>query len=145
MKVFIYTYKFSKLKNADKRLIIEAVVFLFIARMTILFLPYSVLKKLLGKHKHRNIVEPLDIRTIRKVANIIKIASDRLPWKCNCLPQAIAARHMLKKRNISSTLYLGMSKDKEKKIIAHAWLKAGNIPITGGRDNSEFTEVAYFG
>ncbi len=145
MKIFVYSYKFARLKFSDKRLIVEAVVFLFIARMTIIIMPYKVLKPMLGTYKKQSVSSEAERRAIRKVGNIIKAASERLPWKCNCLPQAITGRIMLKIRKIDSTIYLGMSKDKDKKIIAHAWLKAGDIPVTGGYDNSEFTQVAYFG
>jgi hypothetical protein len=137
--------KFAKLKSSDKRMVFEAVFFLFIARMTILFLPYKVLKYFLGKYKNDTENANFDSRTVRRVSNIIRAVSKRLPWKCNCLPQAITAKQMLKLRRINSKLCLGMGKDANKKLIAHAWLITGSQNVTGCAIKEEFTEVAYFG
>lgn len=51
---------------------------------------------------------------------------------------------MLSTRKVSSTLYLGVARDKEKKLIAHAWLRSGKDIITGANEMEEFTEVARF-
>ncbi len=113
--------------------------------MAIILLPYKVLKAMLGTYKKISNGKETDSEIIKRASYWIRRISPLLPWKCNCLPQAVTGRFVLKIRKIESTLYLGMSKDNEKKLIAHAWLKVGDIPVTGGRDNSEFAEVAYFG
>ncbi len=137
--------KFFKLSLSDKRMILEIVFFLFILRVIIILLPYSFLKPLLGKYNDKSLAEEHEIKVIRRISYWISRLSCILPLKCNCLPKAITGKLMLKIRGINSTLYLGMSKNKDKKLIAHAWLKVGNIPVTGCRNNGKFVEVAYFG
>ena len=38
---------------------------------------------------------------------------------------------MLEKRNIESTLYLGIAKDEKGELIAHAWLRSGPFYVSG--------------
>ncbi|MGD8781902.1 MAG: lasso peptide biosynthesis B2 protein [Ignavibacteria bacterium] len=51
---------------------------------------------------------------------------------------------ILKKRNIPSTLYLGVKKD-DNKMEAHAWLRIGDKIITGKNVSEDFTVISYFG
>ena len=56
--------------------------------------------------------------------------ADRLSfWKNRCLVQSIAGRFMLQRRGIRSTVYFGVRHDKNKKIIAHAWLKTDDFEV----------------
>ena len=49
---------------------------------------------------------------------------------------------LLKEAGIHSTLYLGVGKD-EGKMIAHAWLRCGQMYVTGG-NGSSYAMVAKF-
>jgi hypothetical protein len=132
-----------------KKLLIEAFFFSAIYRVLILFVPFNKIKNRLGIYK---IETPLDIDkediyVIKVVTWSINTIIKYTPWKSKCLVQALTAQRMLTKRKISTTLYLGVKKDKDKgdRVIAHAWLRAGHIFVTGGYNKHEFTEVARFG
>jgi len=45
---------------------------------------------------------------------------------------------------ISSTLYIGVGKDEERKLTAHAWLRCGPFIVTGKEEMKRFTPVAFF-
>jgi hypothetical protein len=53
---------------------------------------------------------------------------------------------MLKRRRIAATLYLGVAKDENKaeKLAAHAWLRCGDVILTGAHGHRQFTVVAMF-
>lgn len=51
-------------------------------------------------------------------------------WPNICLVKTLAARFMLQRRGIGSVMHLGVQFNEKKKLIAHAWLKAGEIYIT---------------
>lgn len=51
------------------------------------------------------------------------------PWRNKCLVSSLAARCMLNRRKIGSQLSLGVAKGPGGKMVAHAWLKAGNLEI----------------
>lgn len=81
-------------------------------------------------------------KTIKQVYHTIKRIDKFAFWPTNCYTQAIAARLIFKRRNIKSKIYLGMTKDSEGKLLAHAWTKIGDKIITGG-GNLEKYKVLY--
>jgi hypothetical protein len=70
--------------------------------------------------------------------------SRHLPGECKCLAQAVAAKMMLGRRGVPSTLYLGLAKDEQQKLRAHAWLRSGEVIVTGARERDKFHVVATF-
>ena len=67
-----------------------------------------------------------------------------LPWKVKCFEEAIAAKKVLEKYKISSTLYLGVDKNTEKELIAHAWLKCRDIFISGEKGHKQYAIVGFY-
>ena len=67
-----------------------------------------------------------------------------LIWARKCLVTSIAAKRMLNRRKIPATLYMGVAKNEKGKLIAHAWLRSGDIWVTGGRNRNKFTVVGVF-
>jgi len=63
-------------------------------------------------------------------------------WTTTCYTQAIAARLIFKRKKIKSEIYLGMTKDENGNLLAHAWTKVGNKVVTGG-GNLEKYKVLY--
>jgi hypothetical protein len=82
-------------------------------------------------------VEARDL--VRAVRRAVRRASRRVPWRAECLVQALTARSMLERRGIASTLSLGVRKTAGA-LEAHAWLEAGGRIVVG--DNSELASFA---
>ncbi len=61
-----------------------------------------------------------------------------------CLPRALAAHAMLRRRGIASRLCLGVARHRGA-LSAHAWLEIGNDKIVGGVEADGFTRLATFG
>ena len=67
------------------------------------------------------------------------------PWmNALCLPRALAAHAMLRRRGIPSRLCLGVARDRGA-FCAHAWVEIGDDKIVGGGDADGFTRLAMFG
>lgn len=81
---------------------------------------------------------------VREVRWAVQGIARRLPGRCTCLVMAIAARHMLARRGLSCTLYLGVS-GAAGGVTAHAWLRCGSLYVTGGEGRDGFAVVACFG
>jgi hypothetical protein len=76
-------------------------------------------------------------------------AARHVPFNAVCLPQAMAARIMLKRRGVDSVLHFGarIGQDKigrDKPIDAHAWLDAAGVEVTGYPVANTFAEIACF-
>lgn len=53
------------------------------------------------------------------------------PVSALCLAQALAARAMLRRRGIGSTLHVGVARSESAPFEAHAWLDAAGVEVTG--------------
>ncbi|MEQ8156756.1 MAG: lasso peptide biosynthesis B2 protein [Clostridiaceae bacterium] len=130
----------------DKLLFFEAFILTGIARGSILFIKFNKLKKYMGNH---NTESPMEVdlevyNTTVRIRRAVLKASQCTPWESKCLVQALTVQRMLKWRNISSTIYLGVNKDKDNKMQAHAWSRVGEIIVTGGEVKDAFTQVSKF-
>jgi len=135
-----------RLPLAHRLLAVETVLALGVARLALLTLSWSRLSAHLGRPMAESPDQPLgcaEEQLVRDMANLIRRASGRVPWRCLCFEQALAARMMLKRRRIGSTLYLGVARRREQ-LDAHAWLRSGDRILTGIGGIHEFVVVATF-
>lgn len=77
----------------------------------------------------------LDDRQIAK-AWMVRLAIDRavsfLPQDIVCLPQAMIARRMLRRRGIASVMFFGVADGTNAAAVdTHAWVVAGPVPVAG--------------
>lgn len=72
------------------------------------------------------------VALVGRVAFAIPRVAARLPWRADCLVQAIAAERWLGRHGIATTLTLGVPRDRPAVFEAHAWLSAGSRIVTGG-------------
>jgi hypothetical protein len=116
-------------------LLIEAVGRLVAAGVLLRALRLRRLAPRLGRHMA---VSPEDgptgdvVGEVQSVRWAIAAAARHLPWQPVCLPQAVAAQWMLRRRGIASTLYFGIAPGPE--YQAHAWVRAGRVIVTGEPD-----------
>jgi hypothetical protein len=135
---------FIRLSAPERRDLIEAVALCTLAGLLIRVLAFRRLAPRLGRHMAVSPVAP-DAATSRDVARIrwaIASAARHLPWRPVCLPQAITAQWMLRRRGIPSTLYLGA--DPARGYDAHAWVRAGTTIVAGGPKEDRFAVVSSF-
>lgn len=64
-------------------------------------------------------------------------AAARVPWRSDCLVQAMAASMWLDKAQLGYKLNIGVRKNAADELEAHAWLTSGNITVTGNLPNLE--------
>jgi len=81
-----------------------------------------------------------------QVGHAVQRAARHLPLNLLCLPQALAAQWMLRRRGIASTLHFGMAKSSEGEcpMQAHAWLTVAGLGVVGIAASRGFIEVARF-
>ena len=69
---------------------------------------------------------------VERVRVAIARASHRVPWRADCLVQAVAARHWLERLGVATSLRVGVPAGRRDEFEAHAWLMHGDKVITGG-------------
>lgn len=87
---------------------------------------------------------PGDLETARAVAAAVSTAARHAPIPAVCLPQALAARVMLARRGIPSTLCLGVRRDDRGALLAHAWVEVGGTTVLGDVPEGTYRRVASF-
>jgi hypothetical protein len=138
----------------ERALLAEAVAGLLAARVTIAALPFRKIAKRLGEFvppSDARIAEcrapaPADrTRTAERVGWAVTRAARHVPFRAVCLPQAMAAHAMLRRRGIASAMHFGArSGSSEKPIDAHAWLDAAGVEVTGYPLDEGMTEIGCF-
>ena len=84
-------------------------------------------------------LSPRQAALLERVAYAVPVMGSRVPWRSDCLIQALAARRWLARASVPSDVCIGVRKD-EQGFLAHAWLKVGERIVTGG-DISSYAEL----
>lgn len=137
--------KYFSLSREERNLFHQALILLISWKIRILFLPMPKYAKYFGEKGKEIIVEEVIMEGLLiKCPQAIRRADLAIPWKSKCLTEAIATKRLLERYNIKSTLFLGVAKDEQQKLIAHAWLRRGKRIISGERGYEKFTVVEKF-
>ena len=145
--------RFGQIDNRRRALLVEAVTCLLAARLALIFIPFPRLARRLGAF-----APPADPRVAQAgagtAADQARLAED-IGWavtraaryvlfKAVCLPQAMAAQAMLRRRGVKSVMHFGVAKGTGKPLDAHAWLDAAGVEVTGYPVAKSFAEIACF-
>ena len=143
--------RLGQIEPRQRVLLAEAVLYLLAARLALIVVPFPRLARRLGRF-----VPPAEARSIVALprADHARLAGDigwavtraarYVPFEAVCLPQAMAARVMLRRRGVASTMHFGATKALDKPVDAHAWLDAAGVEVTGYPVASGFAEIACF-
>lgn len=69
---------------------------------------------------------------VARVAIAVPRMGFHVPWRSDCLVQAMAAQRWLASMGLDSEIFIGARSDGPQSIAAHAWLKVGAKVVTGG-------------
>lgn len=125
---------------------IEAVITLGVARLLVRTVAIRWIARRLERQTIRPDVQAQEAPDIaREVGWAVRAAAAKTPWKSACLAQALAGRWMLGRRGLHGTIRLGVAKDADGHLQAHAWLCAGDTVLTGGAQARRFTPLGDLG
>lgn len=82
----------------------------------------------------------------RLIGQTVRLTAGYTPWDSNCFPQAIAARLLLGLYGLPYAFYFGLRRERDApaNLLAHAWVAAGRVAVTGGTSFDRFTVVGCF-
>lgn len=142
--------RFTQVDRRRQMLIVEAVLRLALARLGLALVPFPQLASRLGAiapplPSTIPAADPADSASAaREIGWAVTRAARYVPFRAVCLPQALAARHMLQRRGIASVLHFGVIDGVAAGIKTHAWLDADGIDVTGYPLKPCCTEIARF-
>jgi hypothetical protein len=145
--------RLGQIDNRRRLLLAEAVGWLLAARLALIFIPFPTLARRIGAFvppcdpralQARERAAPRETQAAEEIGWAVTRAARHVPFKAVCLPQAMAARVMLKRRGVASVMHFGAAKGETKPLDAHAWLDAAGVEVTGYPVAHAFTEIACF-
>lgn len=145
--------RFTQVDNRRRILAVEAVAWLLLARLALVFIPFPRLARRLGTFVQPNDARVMQagtrasndqIRSAEDISWAVTRAARYVPFNAVCLPQAMAARVMLKRRGVRSVLHFGAGRGLDKPLDAHAWLDAAGVEVTGYPVAKNFAEIGCF-
>ena len=136
--------KFHCLPFHRKLMYPEALILSAYYRFQILHMPFKNLSPQIGTINYETSHEHCSDVILKEVAQVIDGVCSHTPWESKCLVRAMAAKKMLNRRGYLCTLYMGVRLEKYGKMQAHAWLRCGDLYITGGNGN-HYTITTIFG
>jgi hypothetical protein len=125
----------------------EAAVMLVLARLAVRFVPTARIFAWADRPPRR--IRRFATDKIGWVSWAVENVGAKPRMNALCLPRALAAHAMLRRRGIASRLCLGVARHRgalsAHDFSAHAWLEIGNDKIVGGAEADGFTPLATFG
>lgn len=102
----------------------------------------------LGKNTRPTAAEPTELSAdqhdlLRRVTYVLPRMARRVPWRSDCLVQALAARRWLASVGIQGKIRLGARGGAQAGFEAHAWFTVGDAVVTGW-DIEGFGDFAAF-
>ena len=139
---------FARLPGETRTLIVEACLALMLGAL-LAEMPLRWYARWLGVRDVEHPAQPHDpllIERVRQIGWAIRLIAGRVPFRSNCLPQAIAARALLGRRGLPVTVYFGAAFTSRagEALKAHAWARSGAIILTGNQPRRQFHAVARF-
>jgi hypothetical protein len=144
-------HKVLALSWRDRALLLEAVAALTVTRAALLVVPF---RKLVRRALRRS-APPLpglgaapttgraDPGTAKRVGWALQVTAAHLPFGSSCLVRALAGKLMLDRRGVPCLVVLGV-RAPGADFGAHAWLRAGELIVSGEAEAPDYSELARF-
>src|SRR5262245_45113060 len=120
----------------------EAAIMIVLARLAVRFFPAAVIFSWADRPPRR--VNRFAADEARWVTWAVEKAGAKSSINALCLPRALAAHAMLRRRGVASRLCLGVARD-ETGLTAHAWVEVAKQKALSDAEGVRFTRLAEFG
>lgn len=123
--------KFFLLPNRKRKLLIKALLMVWLIRLGLWLFSFKRLDRWLGyfDSARSNETKP-DWEFVGEAVAAVRSSAGYVP-AASCLTQALAVRAILKSKKQNSRLIIGIDKDRTKGFEAHAWIEIGDRIIIG--------------
>jgi hypothetical protein len=133
--------RFVGASGAERRLLVEALCALAVARATLVLVPYRRITAMLSRGAGRAGMAQPSSDLLQNIGRAVATVARHVPWRADCLPQAIAARALLQRRGIASVVHIGVARGGDDQLGGHAWLTVGDVVVAGGEQLQHFVEI----
>lgn len=101
---------------------------LVFASMLIAMLPFRRIAALSARGRQG---PPASADEAALLARAVAAWGRRVPWRAVCFQQGLAAQLMLRRRGLAARLHYGARCDETNTLVAHVWVRSGEIDVIG--------------
>ena len=135
--------RFFSLPARDRVLVAEAVVAVAAVRLALAVVRFQKLLMLMEKASVRFRARQLEQRPpASRIVWAIDATTRRLPQCNSCLPRALAARFLLARWGYPAELSIGVAKNNDGELEAHAWVETLGKVVIGESQPGYFRPLA---
>jgi hypothetical protein len=131
-----------KPRTARRRYLREATLMLALARLAVHFLPAPWIIAWARRPPRR--INRFAAADASAVSWAVDYIGEKRWMKAVCLPRALAAQAMLRRRGVPCRMCLGVA-HADQRLAAHAWIELGQEIIVGGAEAPRFTRLVELG
>lgn len=118
---------------------LRALGWLLIVRALLATVPYSAVRRILDRftrprRSHTPIDPPALARAVERAARVLP--------RSRCLARGLTAEYLLRSNGWSAELTLGVAVGEAGQLRAHAWVRSGDLLVTGGDGIERFAPLA---
>jgi hypothetical protein len=128
---------------SDRRLLVEALASIAVARFFVAFVSFRRLAFMLSRSPLPGTHRDSD-QIVQRVRWAIQVWASRVPWRAMCFEQGLAAHLMLRRRGVDSVLYYGAAPNLDGRLAAHVWVLYKGTNVVGAEIASQFAVLATF-
>jgi hypothetical protein len=138
--------RYARVSSGRRRLLLEALAALAIARIAMAFLPFRRIAAWLGTSgaESPGSATAEETSLAKDIGWAVGVLGHRVPWDGRCFAQALAALGMLRSRGLEGTVSFGARDVESGGFDAHAWLRMGSCVVTGGPGHELFKPLTTF-
>lgn len=119
---------------SSKVFLAKTIGLLGLIRLGLWILPFQTLRQLLDNLSRTSSLRTPNPTVTKRIVEAVQVGSRYVP-KATCLTQALAVQVMLWRRGYPATLNLGVTKDEQGGLEAHAWVESEGQIVIGGADS----------
>ena len=130
--------RLARLPPEQRALLARAALWLVLARLGLATLPFLRVRALCERASRGR---PLAGRPASEIRWALLAAARRLPGT-RCLPRALALQALLRQAGVESELRIGVAKDRQGGLVAHAWVDRAGEPFLADEDLTAYTALS---
>lgn len=135
---------FARLPFERQKLLVMATLMLAVVALLRRFFPFRAIAARTRHPDAPHADPPRQEELVAAIRWAIWAAARRVPWRAQCFEQGFAAQWLLTRRHVPTTLHYGVANRADEGMVAHVWVRAGDIDVVGCNGIEEFTELARF-
>lgn len=124
--------KLFQLRARERRLVMQALVAVSVARALLLVLPLRTVCQLVRRLFGSEPLAPAGCSSAQAIVWAVSAAARRSPTGSTCLANALVGQAMLRRHGHHSELRIGVRRNADRAFAAHAWLEIDGSILMGG-------------